>query len=48
MPQVISLEIFQNIENYFGEKKLEFLNASLKNIFPGKKIQKILGKKKET
>jgi hypothetical protein len=47
MPQVISLAKFQNIEKYFGGKKLEFLNASIKKISqeknpdnPGKKKKK--------
>jgi ribosomal protein S7 len=46
MPQVISLANFHYIEKYFGGKKLEFLNASVKKYFPRKKIQKILGGKK--
>jgi hypothetical protein len=46
MPQVISLANFHYTEKYFGEKKLEFLNASVKTIFPGKKNPENPGKKK--
>jgi hypothetical protein len=46
MPRVISLANFHYIEKYFGEKKLEFLNASVKMIFRVKKSRKSWEKKK--
>jgi hypothetical protein len=47
MPGVICLENFHYIEKYFGEKKLEFLNASVKMIFLVKKSRKSWGLKKK-